>query len=275
LFPRVGIDATEFTNPAGTGRMHVYRGVNDPVTNGDVQGGGAGDCSAANAGNCPLWSTKSALERYDIVILSCEGQEYNETKPNKVPMHDWINEGGKVFATHYHYTWFVNGPPDFQGVANWSPNGRNFSAPFDIDTTFPKGQAFAKWLQYVGAATNTIALIGTWNDLSTVNAGAQRWVYTPQNGATPEADRYITFNTPIGGTPPSPDAGPDAGPSYCGKAVYSDIHVGNGEYAATVPTTCSSNPLTPQEKALEFLFFDLSACVQNDSLPVGPPPVVH
>jgi hypothetical protein len=268
LFPRIGIDAKEFTDPTKGGRMHVYQGVGG----GGVAGGTAPDC--ATNGNCPLWTTKPNLEKYDIVILSCEGDEHNETKPDKVPMHDWVIEGGKVFATHFHYTWFVNGPSDFQGVANWTPRGTNETGPFDVDTTFPKGQAFVKWLQYVGATNNnTLALNQVRNDLSTVNAGAQRWVYTPKNGATAEADRYITFNTPIGGNPPGPNAEPDAGPSYCGKAVFSDIHVGVGEDASTVPSTCSTNPLTPQEKALEFLFFDLSACVQNEGLPPVPPTV--
>lgn len=38
-----------------------------------------------------------------------------------------------------------------------------------------------------------------------------------------------------------------------------------------IPGVCAGPPLSAQLKALEFLFFDLSACVSNDSLP--PPPL--
>ena len=66
----------------------------------------------------------------------------NVTKIGKQAMHDWLDEGGKVFATHFHYTWFKNGPPDFQGVANWLGSSVG-SAMCDcsIDTPFRRGSA--------------------------------------------------------------------------------------------------------------------------------------
>jgi hypothetical protein len=158
---------------------------------------------------------------------------------------------------------------------------RQTGGPYEIDTTFTKNKAFASWLQNVGAATgNTISLNQVDSDLMSLSpiGGGQRWIYTSQNsggGTHPEHVRYFSVNTPIGGNPPPADAGPDAGPSYCGKAVYSDIHVGAGQNASTVPTTCNTQPLTAQEKALEFLFFDLSSCVQDDSKPPKPPNKLH
>ena len=88
----------------------------------------------------PLWATKSALEYYDIVILACEGGEANQTKPTaaKQAMHDWLNEGGKVFATHFHYTWFKNSPAaDFQNVATWLGSSAGTGAPRVPQTTRP------------------------------------------------------------------------------------------------------------------------------------------
>src|SRR5579872_1475403 len=168
----MGLDPNEFTGPGGNGRLHMYRGdtgnggIAGMVGAGpDLAGGGggtAGDCTSSNAGKCPLWSQKTQLERYDIVVLSCECDTHDDTKPDKRPMHDWLNEGGKVFATHYHYTWFENGPAEFQKVANWSDAGLVLMVPgpFQADTSFPKGMSFNKWLGNVGAlnANGTINL---------------------------------------------------------------------------------------------------------------------
>jgi len=39
------------------------------------------------------------------------------------------------------------------------------------------------------------------------------------------------------------------------------------------PVACKQGDLTPQEKALEFMFFDLTACVSPDNLPPPKPPI--
>ena len=69
-------------------------------------------------------------------------------------MHDWLDEGGKVFATHFHYTWFQNGPADFQTVATWLGSSvGSGTCNCTIDTSFPKGQTFHDWLGAVGGST--------------------------------------------------------------------------------------------------------------------------
>jgi hypothetical protein len=57
--------------------------------------------------------------------------------------------------------------------------------------------------------------------------------------------------------------------------VFSDLHT-SGMPSGTVPGTCSTT-LTAQQKALEFLFFDLAACVAPENMPMpvptmNPPP---
>jgi len=97
------------------------------------------------------------------------------------------------------------------------------------------------------------------NDVGTVNnQTSTRWVYASTN---PQSTKYLSFNTPVG-LPPD---------NQCGKAVFGDLHIGAGStvnqnYPASCPTT-----LTPQEKALIFLFFDLSSCIQKDDAPVKIP----
>jgi hypothetical protein len=286
----MGIDASEFSAPQGGGRLDVYQGVGNGGGGGVLGGGGsAATLSNGTAGNCtgagcPLWSNKAALEYYDIVLLSCECAENQQTKPTagKQALHDWLDEGGKVFASHYQYTWFRDSPAtDFDGVANWGKQGNADTVTaqvqngtYDVDTSFPKGATFGKWLGLVNALQSagpppSIKLNPVADSVVSVNAPTLRWIYGP-TGSTDV--KYMSFQTPIGGVVP-PDSG-EGEPAYCGKAVFTDLHTG-GETESTVasiPNGCPGGGLSAQQKALEFLFFDLSACVSNDSVaPPGPP----
>lgn len=263
----VGIDASEFASPRSGGRLDVYQGLNGP----GLSGAAAGDCTGTS---CGLWSTKQSLEYYDMVLLACECGENDQDKPASsiLAMHDWLSEGGKVFATHFHYSWFRNGSADFQSVATWlGPSLALSSGTYQLDTSFPKGQVLHDWLVSVGALSGSaIALSNVASSVSSVNSPTVRWIY---DGTTsPNNAKYLSFLTPVGGVPL--DAGAEAGidrPQYCGKAVFTDLHT-SGQPSGDLPAACPAGPLTPQQKALEFLLFDLSACVAPDTQPPPLPP---
>ena len=300
----MGIDASEFTAPHAGGRLDVYQGEGMGGGGGLLGGGGgageAASLSNGTAGNCtnascPLWASKASFESYDIVLLSCECAENRQTKPamSQQALHDWLGEGGKVFASHYHYTWFENNPSaDFKGVANWGNTGNSdiantTASTCDVDDTFPKSVAFGQWLGVVGALSSTGAPPSALNtgtpasidlnfvadSVKTVNAPTNRWIYDPTagtgEGGTDNDVKYLSFETPIGGVPSASDA-----QQYCGKAVFTDLHGGGTllAQAASVPADCKAAALTAQQKALEFLFFDLSGCVAYDMDPPPPPP---
>ncbi len=262
LMTRIGLDKTEYTDPSGKGAVHVFRGV----------GGGP-----LPTGTTPLaadlWKDEASLSRYDMVLLSCEGWEYdeddgsngNKTAATKEAMHAYAAKGGRVFATHYHYTWFKQSPEeDFRKVATWNePSSAYGTKSYAIDTSFPKGLAFAEWMKANGGTSpqGTVDVTNPASNVAAVDAKlAQRWLYT--DGASPSVG-YFSFNTPVG----APEA------EQCGRAVFSDVHVSGEHGGSPVPSSCTNTKLTPQELALEFMLFDLAACVQPDAaIPKAPAP---
>lgn len=257
LLTRIGLDKTEYTDPTAAGAVHVYKGV----------GGGP-----LPSGTTPLaqdlWKDEESLSRYDMVLLSCEGWEYdeddasngNKTKAQKEAMHAYAAKGGRIFATHYHYAWFKKSPEqDFRSVATWNaPASAYGTKTYSIDTSFPKGKAFAEWMD-VNGATSAPGAVSVTNPAANVAAVdpavAQRWLYTNDSVG------YFSFNTPVG----APED------QQCGRAVFSDVHVSGEQGGSPVPSSCKYGKLTPQELALEFMLFDLAACVQPDDRTPTPP----
>ena len=144
-------------------------------------------------------------------------------------------------------------------IATWSHRVEIDSVTGDIDTSFDRGNQFADWLVNVGASASRgkLPLENSRNDVMAVDPRqAQSWITVPSQSSV----QYFSFNAPL-------DAG-EAG--QCGRMVYTDIHVSSDstQTGLTFPSgRCVSTTLSPQEKALIFMFFDLSNCLQ----PMVPP----
>jgi hypothetical protein len=256
---KLGIE-TEMTNPKGGGRVHLYQGKHTGEDGAKIDG-------STPAGNT-LWDDAAKLKTYDMVILSCEGSENNDTKSAaaRSNMKSYLDAGGRLFASHYHYTWFKNGPAPLTTTAKWgNGSGSDGTRDVNVDTSFAKGQAFADWLGAVGAtkAPGVVEMTDLKTSVSSV----------PGSGASPDTSRgwlyagsapkFYSFNTPIG----------TAADQQCGRGVLTDIHVSSGDASGgTFPGNCTTKGFTPQEKALLFLMFDLASCIQDDNKPPAPPP---
>jgi hypothetical protein len=276
LLRKIGIADSEITLPTANGRVHYYR------LNGKDMSPSAPAANAA--GMTGLYSELTKLKQYDVVMLPCEGNPNLDTK-NVTQLKnivDYTTAGGRIFATHYSYAWLQkltnNEPaPPFPGIANWSLDENNPPEPFfgTLNTSFPKGMAFSQWMGNVGALVSMGANAGKLDikdprhDLTTViDPPAKRWIYS-DTGSQVKIDQHFTFNTPLSGA-----ALDDAGmPIQCGRVVFSDFHVSADALTGmnTFPASCKVQELSPQEKALAFMLFDLSSCVQDDDAPVGPP----
>ena len=296
LLRKIGIDDAEFTNPSGTGRVNLFKGEKFPAFYTQPTG------SYAAGGNFPdatqLWSSTTAnpaatppiygLMAYDIALLGCEAEDSlapgrigtnNKSAAALVAMQSYVNGGGKVFGEHYHYTWIKNGPAPWPGLISWNPTFEPFLNPSDetVLTGFAKGLLMNQWMRAYGGASGATPSLFPVNDarhsiLSVLDAtNVTKWIQAPSAtvddgaGTGPtytNVNQYVSFNTPVG-------AAPD---SVCGRFVFSDIHVSSGDSVGVpFPGGCTTTTMTPQERALEFMFFDLASRVCDLTVPPPPP----
>ncbi len=260
LLRKIGIADTEFTGPGGgqdagtgAGRVHLFKSL------------GGGTAAGGSLGAKALYESKTTLFNYDMVYLGCEADEpYKDSGTSsgieavaRTAIYDYANAGGRLLTSHYGYYWLKYGQQgpngNFRSTAAWVSTSP-YSSSFAIETSFPKGQAFSDWLTAVSATVTpgTIALKDTRDDVGAVGPGTTPWI----KGTTPTAStKAFSFNAPVGA----------AAAQQCGRVTFSDVHVGSADKPGTVfPLGCTTAEMTPQEKALEFLFFDLG-CVMDDT----------
>ena len=265
LIRKLGLEG-EMTTSAGAGRIHLY------------SGNGANKVGAQNmTATTAFWNDANNLKNYDIVILSCEGGQQGsaKTQTSLDAMQQYADAGGRIFASHWHNIWIggnfqAQNPPnvavnDWKNIATWDAADGNPGDPVLIDeVSNPKGTAFANWMVNVGGSGPTTTPTATMRGQVTTQAAgrrmtartldlakAERWVYANNANKTPQ---NFQFTTPQNVTPDN----------RCGKVVFSDMHVSADSLSRTTvafPGDCSNQPLTPQEKALSFMFFDIASCV--------------
>jgi hypothetical protein len=280
LVRKLGVAPEEFTHPRGDGRVNLFAGFGGTDRFADSMNDGQPFPPSA-----ALWSDLPSLQIYDIVLLSCDsrspdrGGDDDKDERSMQAMYDYLNGGGRVFASHFQEVWFQKGPAPFPDLATYV-NDPNYEAPpaFQVVTDFPKGQAMAEWALASGAATDTgeIPVLGAQRTIESENPKyAQRWLTSDE----PQSVQYLSANTPLGVSESE----------QCGRVVLSDLHVSPGrideethepiddisEQDVPFPEGCVTNGFSPQEKLLTFMLFDISACVVPDNQAPAAPPIIR
>jgi hypothetical protein len=299
LLRRIGVDDSEFTPDTGGGRVNLFWGFGAAKTIQTPSG------SQALTRAEELWADASRMLDYDMILMSCEGEDNLWNAPTTsrfkelaaegaverppamhLEVREYADRGGRIFGSHWHHRWINSddSTPDHPYPSAGSPPVATFatsaedigSVNVSVDTSFPKGVAFHDWLTKLNAfdAQGLLPLVKAEHSVDFVNHDlARRWIYgtDPEGMADsnriPDMVQYFSFTTPVG----------DA--AECGRMVFSDVHVtfGGGDLQSKpFPERCDSDgELTPQEKALEFMIFDLSSCIQkeDDEISIPIPPV--
>ena len=287
LMRRIGIPTTEYVaGAATTGHVHVFSGGTSGIGGGGMVGRSENPAMpGAPASYTSLWMTQAQMMPYDIVLLSCEGGETYNANPQA--LEAYLNAGGRAFASHFHYAWF-SGPlasgQAYTAPMDWGSNLATWTATSGmsngviggiIQTTlngstmpFPKGVSLQKWLMNVGALGQNGVPAGELSiyqprynaTVTAANMPSQAWIASDASGMS-GATMYLSFDTPT----QVPVDG-----HVCGRAVFSDLHVAGNPATSDMPPPpdgCANVDLSPQEKALEFMLFDLSSCVIPDGVP--------
>src|SRR6478752_855209 len=231
LLLKAGLDPAEFGDNTSSKRFHFFQSDSNP-------GNKLSASYGASVTGAALWNNLngagSNLMSYDVVLLPCEGGNYDKQTTGNTPYQNLISyadAGGRAFATHFSYTWlqypsvkgYVAAPNDWSKVAKWthSSGTTNTQDPMTavVDTSFPKGSVYSTWLQNVSAtATPTKLTVHEGRqDLTTLGADTQSWM-SATDTKYPTAPNYsplFTFNTPyaVGSA------------NQCGRVVFSDFHV--------------------------------------------------
>jgi hypothetical protein len=234
LLLKAGIDASEIQIPGTAARIDYFRfdGI-------DRFPGGA------PAAGTNLTNSATTLKKYDVVLLPCEGEE-NAARGLQTPnLVSYTDVGGRIFTTHFGYSWLAtpNGSGTAQnnsaffGTANWALASGNYNDPMtgNVDTSFPKGAAYAQWLINVGAST-TLGQMSIneprFDAKSAINPPSQRWMYGKSRySSTNDMLLSMTFNTPVAAAPAN----------QCGRVVFSDFHVSADALVAGSSGACNAD----------------------------------
>jgi hypothetical protein len=282
---KIGIAATEiqpFVSPADTNRIQLFRTSGETTSAGLPPMGTSlwGSCTAA--AGCTA-DNSGALNEYSALLLPCDNQDVVPTGSQFTRMMNYANAGGRIFMDHLTGAEWI----EPAGAAPW--NGNQVST-WGGNTTPPGVPAQGQVLNGTPAQMALYDWLGVWaplpygvgwvesseprSDALVQGSDAVEWIRGESNNnwtSDPDGNYALSFSfsTPIG-----------AGP-YCGRAIYNGMHVSqtraSGAYpfttASEFPSSCALGfPLTPEEIALEYQFFQLTACLGTSAVPPPAPP---
>ncbi len=294
LLARMGIATSEFTAPGGGGSVEMYTYQKANGLTGGAGSLGAGATIAGIGAADSLLGTAANLNKFNALIMPCgnNASGLSPTATMQTNLENWLDAGGRMFASHITVADFVElpaGNPN-AAAANWStaiPWGSNNPDSSDraptytlndtINQTFPKGVGLAKWMQIawpapggpggVAPAFGILPLPNYRNNVKSVGPGSVNWFSGTSNYAGAGAGAQVNmmaFDTPRA-SPPA---------NQCGRSVLPFMHVSSTS-SGTFPAECGAVPaaLTGQELSFEYMMWEAMTCLAPSTVPPVAPAV--
>jgi hypothetical protein len=282
VLEKLGLDHAEFGNAGSLARVQLYRGG---ATQTAQSGARLDDATSYDA---DLYGSLDRLQSYDMVVADCEGQAWDgsngfaQRNASGANVREYLNRGGRLFASHLSFSWLYQNGLDAYAAATPIATGLDAAASWDIaftaagnlDTTgtgvislgrpsaSPKIQSFTDWMltEGVTSAPNYDFTLTDPRSLATgLGAASEEFVF--RSGGNGRVQQF-SFSTPYGAP----------AEASCGRVVHSGFHVAATGGSSTpfsnaiFPGHCVGD-LTPQEKVLLYMLFDLGACVGGEPIP--------
>jgi hypothetical protein len=212
VFYKMGLATSEFAQPGATGtasqRIHMYASEDN---RGEIMATGSYTLDTA------LTGTEARINSYDMVVFDCESSAYEEAATDDQHVRNYVNRGGRMFASHWSYTWLHD-----NGTLNYAPataydtrldtsatwdNGNSTAPTSDtgyvsVNRTFANSSkigTFTSWLVNESAVTQnsgnyTFTITDPRDLVSSLNTGSEEWVYRNTSAGTPGSCGCSSFS---------------------------------------------------------------------------------
>ncbi|RMH38051.1 MAG: carboxypeptidase regulatory-like domain-containing protein [Deltaproteobacteria bacterium] len=210
------------------------------------------------------------MKSYNIIFINCTGNTYENLLSDatvRANIENYVLSGGRLYVTDWSYDYIEQIPNwapliDFEpGASGPDPEPVNAAAigpgDIEVDATV-RSPDLAEWLVAVEEASGD-EIINASNQVHVQHFLAS-WVEQYQvaegDGVTVWLEGNADGQRPLTTT---------FDYEQCGRVLYSSYHTegrGFGDLGGSgFPNYCSSGPLTPQERVLEYLIFHIADCI--------------
>lgn len=216
------------------------------------------------------------MKTYNIIFLNCTGDTYESLLADPTlrgNIEDYVLSGGRLYVTDWSYD-YVEQVEQFCSYIDFEPGAdSNPTVPEEMNaatigddgiTTEAQvlDEDMAAWLRAIEAVTSQEII----SDTGTVHIAhfLIGWVMQHEVPANDSVKVWLTGNVSGGSISGERPLTTTFDYNNCGRVLYTSYHTRGRDGLGTepFPTYCDSEPLSPQERVLEYLILHIADCIE-------------